>query len=212
MNQFLYCNRNYLLRRILNKQENADIIKDLIESILDIKIKRITVNHYLKKNEKYLPQEERFGVADVRIKTDANEDYNIGIQFLDGKHLPIKIALYYLYVHTNQICYEDERKTAKTITINFIDFPYQNNNSKYHEVTILNNFKTINFKEQEAEAHIIELPKFKIENLDKISKAEQWIGYIKGENQEILDTIISKNKYIDKLDKMVQDYWDNETI
>ena len=54
MNQFLYCNRNYLLRRILNKQENADIIKDLIESILDIKIKRITVNHYLKKNEKYL--------------------------------------------------------------------------------------------------------------------------------------------------------------
>ena len=94
MNQYLYCNRNYVLRKILNTEERTDIIKDLIEGILEIKIKNIFVNPYVKKNEKYLPREENFGVVDVRIKTDELQDYNIGIQFLDGKHIQTKIALY----------------------------------------------------------------------------------------------------------------------
>ena len=199
MNQYLYCNRNYILRKILNTEERADIIKDLIEAILEIKIKEILINPYVKKNEKYLPREENFGVVDVRIKTDELQDYNVGIQFLDGKHIQTKIALYYLYVHSNQIFYND-------------DFPYQYKSSDYHEIAILNKFKSIDFREEEAEAHMIELPKFKVSDLNNLTKAEQWIGYIKGENQKLINEIISKNMYIKKLNELVQEYWNNETI
>lgn len=212
MNQYLYCNRNYILRKILNTEEQADIVKDLIEGILEIKIKDILINPYIKKDEGYSPREENLGVVDVRITTDELQDYNVGIQFLDGKHIQTKIALYYLYVHSNQIFYDDERKISKTITINFMDFPYQYKSSDYHEIAILNKFKSIDFKEEAAEAHIIELPKFKVSDLDNLTKAEQWIGYIKGENQKLIDEIINKNMYIKKLDELVQEYWNNETI
>ncbi len=201
-----------MLRKILNTQENADIIKDLIEGILDMKIQRISVNPYVVKNQRYLPEEEKFGVVDVRIKTFEHQEYNVGIQFLDGKHLQTKIALYYLYVHSNQVCYGDKREISKTITINFLDFPYQYKSSEYHKIAILNKFRTIDFKEAEAEAHIIELPKFNILDQKKITKAEQWIGYIQGENQKLLKNIIDENKYIERLDKMVQTYWEHEKI
>lgn len=210
MNQFLIKNRNYVLRKILNKKENIHIIKDLIEGILNLDIKSIKLNEYLEEKEKYLPLEENFGVADVRIKTDTDEEFNIGISFLDGMHIQTKIALYYIYVHTNQICYDVKRPIAKTITINFLDFPYYQSFG-YHKKAILNKFRTIDFSEEEAETHIIELPKFKILNSDKMTKQEQWISYIKGE-RGIINKVKRENKYICELDNLVHKYWVNEKI
>ena len=117
-----------------------------------------------------------------------------------------------MYVHSNQICYKDRRKISKTITINFVDFPYQNKSMEYHRIAILNKFRTIDFKEEEAETHIIELPKFKVFDSENITKAEQWVGYINGNNKELIKKIINKNKYIQKLDELVQEYWNEEKI
>ena len=211
MNQFLITNRNYVLRKVLNTQENIPIIKDLIEGFLNIHIETIELNDYLEEKEKYLPLEDNFGVADVRIKTDKNEEFNVGISFLDGMHIQTKIALYYLYVHTNQICYNNKRLIAKTITINFLDFPYYHSYG-YHKKAILNKFRTIDFKEEEAETHIIELPKFTILDPNKMTKQEQWISYLKGGKQEIINKVKRENKYIRELDKKVHEYWINEKI
>ncbi len=210
MNHVLHYNRNYVLRKMLNNEESKEIVRDLIESILHIKIESISINPYAFKNERFLPKEENFGVVDVRIKTSEHESYNVGVQFLDGKHIATKIALYYLYIHSNQTSYDDNRKIVKTITVNILDFPYQS--KTYHEVTILNDFKTLDFKEQEAEAHLIELPKFKVSDPKKLTREEQWISYIQGADLELVEKSKKENKYIEKLDKMVQDYWDRETI
>lgn len=211
MNQFLITNRNHVLRKVLNKQKNVLIIKNLIESILNIHIKNIKLNEYLEGKEKYLPLEENFGVADARIKTEQGEEFNIGILCIDGMHIQAKIALYYLYVHTNQVYYDDKREIAKTITINFLDFPYYKSYG-YHKKAILNKFRTIDFKEEEAEAHIIELPKFKILDPNNMTKQEQWISYLKGEEPGIINKVKRENKYICKLDEQVHTYWANEKI
>ena len=58
MNQKFVSNSNYVFRRILNSEDCLDILKNLIEAILDINIKEILLNPYLKKIEKYLPKEE----------------------------------------------------------------------------------------------------------------------------------------------------------
>ena len=44
-----------------NNKKNQDIIKDFIESFLNIEIQKIELNPYLKSKEKYLPSEEKFG-------------------------------------------------------------------------------------------------------------------------------------------------------
>ena len=119
MNRKLVAKSNYVLRKVLNSKENVDILQDLIESFLKLKIETIELNPYLKNKEKYLPSEENFGIADVRITTKDKETYNVGIQFVDGYYIQNKILLYYAQIHTNQLEYNPERKIAKTITINF---------------------------------------------------------------------------------------------
>ena len=209
MNHVLISNRNFVLRKVLNTEENIDIIKDIIEAFLNIKIKSIFLNTYL--DEKYLPIEEKFGVTDVRIITDKNEEFNIGIQFLDGQHIQTKIALYYLYVHTNQIHYNDERTIAKTITINFMDFPYYKSFG-YHKRVILNKFKKIDFKEEEAESHIIEIQKFHVSYINNMTREEQWITCLKDDENNIKKKIKEENVYIKKLDKAIYKYWEEEKI
>ena len=72
-----------------------------------------------------------------------------------------------------------KEKIAKTITINILDFTYYQT-LEYHKIEFLNKFKSIDFSEENAETHIVELPKFKINNDKKMSKQEQWIAYFKG--------------------------------
>ena len=69
MNRKFISNSNYVFRKILNSEESLSILKNFIEAILNIKIKEIELNPYLTKKEKYLPSEEKFGIADVKMKT-----------------------------------------------------------------------------------------------------------------------------------------------
>jgi len=211
MNQELICNRNYVLKKVLSNDNYKNIIKDIIQSILEIEIKSIKIKSYIDTLEKYIPAYEKMGILDVRVTTSRDEELNIGIQFLDGKHIQKKIALYYLFVHSNQIYYGDNRKTAKTITINILDFVYYQTLA-YHKKEILNKFKSIDFSEEKAETHIIELPKFKIINQKNISKKEQWIAYFKGEEGDIIEKIKEENIYIRYLDELIKEYWRKERI
>ena len=193
MNHELICNRNYVLSKILSNSNYTNIIKDLLQSILEIEIKDIKINSYINVLEKYIPTYEKMGVVDVRVITKKEEELNIGIQFIDGKHIQKKIALYYLFVHTNQIYYEDNRNTARTITINILDFTYYQA-LEYHKIEYLNKFKSIDFSEEKAETHIVELPKFKIKNEKEITKKEQWIAYFKGADTKTIETIKEKRR------------------
>ena len=83
MNRKFISNSNYVLRKVLNNEDCLDILKDFIEAILDINVEEIELNPYLKKIYNYLPKEENFGIADVRVRTDENEEINVGIQFID---------------------------------------------------------------------------------------------------------------------------------
>ena len=211
MNHELICNRNYVLSKILSNSNYTNIIKDLLQSILEIEIKDIKINSYINVLEKYIPTYEKMGVVDVRVITKKEEELNIGIQFIDGKHIQKKIALYYLFVHTNQIYYEDNRNTARTITINILDFTYYQA-LEYHKIEYLNKFKSIDFSEERVETHILELPKFKVNNENEMSKKEQWIAFFKGVDISTMEKIKEENIYIKYLDELVKEYWKKEKI
>ncbi len=209
MNRKLVAKSNFVLRRVLNTKENIDIIKDFIESILGIEIEEIKQNEYLRKKEKYLPSEENFGVVDCRIKTTNGEEINIGIQCVDGIYIQTKMLLYYSQIHLNQLEYDDNREFARTITINLLDFNYFETKNYEKKITIETNEK--NVKSKEIELHVIELPKIKY-NTDKMNKKKEWITYMEGSNIKEIEKITARNKYINKLDKQLEYYWQNETM
>lgn len=208
MNRKFISNSNYVLRKIINNEECLNILKDFIESILDINIKEIELNPYLEKKSKYLPKEENFGIADVRIRTDENEEINVGIQFIDGIYVQTKMLMYYAQIHLNQLEYNEKREFAKTITINILDFNHFLS-PEYQKVIKINSNETyINI--EELEFYVIELPKFMYSV--NMSKKEQWISYLKGDNEDIIKEIKRKNKNIKLLDELTEKYWLEEKM
>lgn len=209
MNRKLVSKSNFVLRKVLNTKENIDIIKDFIEAILEIDIEKIKLNEYLRKKEKYLPSEENFGVLDCRIQTKEGENFNIGIQYVDGIYIQTKMLLYYSQIHLNQLDYNDNREFARTITINLLDFNYFETQNYEKKISIETNEKKV--KSKEIELYVIELPKVKYSN-DKMNRKKEWIIYLEGSNIEKIEKIKEENKYICELDKQLEKYWENETM
>lgn len=208
MNRKLISHSNYVLRQVLNKKQELEILKDFLQAILEIEIQEISLNPYLEEKSKYLPREENFGIADLRIKTQ-DEEMNIGIQFLDGIYVQTKMLLYYAQVHLNQTEYDKKREFVKTITINILDFNCFSGSEYDRKIEIKS--KEGNFNLQEMEFRVIELNKF-IEK-EKMTKKEEWICYLKGNtNKQILNKIIENNVQIKKLDELLKKYWLEEKM
>ena len=53
MNRKFISKSNRVLRKVLNSKENLDILKDLIETFLEIQIEKIALNPYLERGIKY---------------------------------------------------------------------------------------------------------------------------------------------------------------
>ncbi len=205
MNQKLIAKSNFVLGEILNSNGSLDILQDFIESILKIKIENIKLNHQKDKDKK---ESKKIGIVDVRIITEDKEELNVGIQIIDGKYIQTKLLLYYAQVHNYQL--ETNDKIAKTITINILNENYYETYC-YHQKVLLKN-KEPNLHEEEIELHIIELPKFQPIFLHQLNKEEQWITYIKGQYIEEIDRVKRMNYKINKLDKLVDNYWKEEVI
>lgn len=209
MNKKFISKSNYVLRKVLNKNENVDILKNFIEAILEIDIDEIELNPYLTKKAQYLPAEENFGIADVRVKTKENEQLNIGIQFLDGEYIQTKILMYYAQIHLNQLEYDRKREIAKTITINILDFKYFNFEDYQKIIKIDSNQGDI--KLEELEICVLELPKFYAKR-GNLTLKDQWVCYFKGSEEDKLDEILKDNPDIKKLDDLLNKYWEDEKM
>mgnify|MGYP000516723861 CR=1 FL=1 len=209
MNRKFVSKSNLVLSKILNSNNCLDILKDFIETILKVKIKNITLNN--PKENKYYSSTTYYsmGIVEVRIQTE-DEELNVGIQIIDGNYVQNKMFLYYARVHTNQITYNDNRKIAKTVTINILDFNYFSSYNYHRKISIKTNIIDDNILET-MEMHVIELPKFAIKNLDNINRKEEWIAYFRGCDNNVLEKI-KNNKNIALLDMLLEKYWIEEKM
>ena len=208
MNRKFVAKSNFVLRRVLNSEDNIDILKEFIEVILDIKIRETQINPYLEKRKNNLPAEENFGIADLRIKTNENEELNIGIQIIDGEHILTKMFLYYAQIYSNQLEYDDNREIAKTITINILDFIFTKE-TKYHSRMVLKEKEIEDTVKDYLEMHILELPKFAMKIRKEMNLKEAWMNYLRGDN---IEEAIKKSKKIEKLDDILKKYWREEVM
>lgn len=213
MNRKLISNSNYVLKKIFKSIESLDILQDFIEAFLKIKIKRIKFNSYKIINSKKIPIEELFGFANVRVITTANEEINIGIQFLDGLYIHTKLLLYYAQVHVNQLKYNTKQNIGRTITINIFDFNCFVSDEYHKKILIKPKDKVKNVAINEnLELHIIELKKFICNPYIGLNPKEEWILYLIGEDKEKIKEILNKNEKIKKLDELLDKYWQEEKI
>ena len=206
MNQKFISENKLVIRKVLNSEDSLDITKNFIESILNISIKKIILNPNLLKIKENLSIEQNLEIIEVRIVTDKDEEINVGIQFVDEQNIKTQLLTYYMKIHANQLKYNENRKLARTLTINILDFIYFASLKYDKKIKIDCKDKNINLEEMEF--YIIELPKFKNITEEKMNLKEEWIIYLKGSNKKKIENI--KNDKIKKLDKLLDDYINNK--
>ncbi len=214
---------DYVFKRIFGKPENNQELKELLEAILNIEIKKVEV-----KNPEITKDyaDEKLGVLDIRAQI--NEDAMIDIEMQVAN---VKTMVNRNIAYTSRLIAEDSRAGAtyeglkKFISITILGENLLERNT-YHSVVHLKfenieKNKQVNMgyvKEQEIltdriEIHYIELKKFLKKNPEMNDKLEQWLWLLIGEEEKV-KMASKKNKTIEKvvedLDEMSAD--ENERL
>ena len=186
---------DYAFKRVFGRNGNEGILKDFLESILDIEIKDIIIqNPEIPKNMR----DSKIGILDVRAEINGKEIIEVEMQVQNQYNIDKRSPIYITKIYSDQLKEGDSYVEVKKVAvINILNFNYYERNS-YHSV---GRMKFENSKENEKvdmgyileeqyvtddlEMHFIELSKFRKKNPDISSKLDQWLWLICGEEEKI---------------------------
>ncbi len=196
-----------VFKRVFSREGNEDILKALLEAILDKPIQEVIVkNPELPKNL----YDSKAGVLDVKVEIDKNIICDVEMQVQDFGNIDKRSSVYMATLETEGIKKgEDYKQAKKVIAINLLNFEYYKRNS-YHNIAHMkfektkeNEYVDMGYSNEEElatndlEMHFIEIPKFEKKNPGANTKLEQWLWLLAG-REEKLEMARKKNKEIDK--------------
>ena len=205
---------DYVFKRVFGKKGNENILKDLLEAILDIKIEKVEVQNPEIPKEAI---EDKLSVLDIKAELNKNTIVDIEMQVVDEKNIEERSVVYLSKNTSGQLqTGEQYINLKKSIVINLLNFNHYKRNS-YHHVAKMkfdkskeNEYVEMGYKEEEEvatekiEMHFIELPKFKKKNPGVENKIEQWLWTIIGEEGKI-EMARKGNKEVEKAIKVVDE-------
>ena len=115
----LQLTNDYIFKRLFSKKGNEDILKDLLEGILEIPIKEVEVMQEVELERVNI--KDKLGVLDIKAIINENITVDIEMQIVDEKNM-IERTLYYwagLY-YTGLKRGKDYKLNNKVITINIL--------------------------------------------------------------------------------------------
>ena len=201
---------DYVFKRIFGQEENKEALKDLLQSILNIKIKDVQINNPEIPKNFY---DSKYGVLDLKVTLDNSVIVNVEMQLQNQHDIEPRSTYYMASTYAGQLG-EGEPYTncKKVIVIDILNFNYYKRNT-YHSVAKMkfeeaseNEVVDMGYKDEDMyatkyiEMHVIELPKFKKKNPDIHTKLEQWLWLFIGGDEKVKKA--SKyNKEIEKINK-----------
>lgn len=203
-----------VFKRVFAKEGNEDILKALLEAILEIPILEVVVKNPELPRNLY---ESKAGILDVKVQIDKNIICNIEMQVKDLKNMDKRSTYYMSRILSDELKKsEDYAEIKNTIVINLLNFEFYKRNS-YHSIahmkfekTKKNEFVDMGYKSedeiatQDLEMHFIEIPKFVKKDSKANTKLEQWLWLIAG-REEKLEMAKKEDKEIKKAMKIIDE-------
>ena len=134
----LQLTNDYIFKRLFSKKGNEDILKDLLEGILEISIKEVEVMQEVELER--VDIKDKLGVLDIKAIINENITVNIEMQVVDEKNM-IESTLFYwagLY-YTGLKRGRDYTLNNKVITINILMYNIFKKESYHTIATIRDN-------------------------------------------------------------------------
>ena len=205
---------DYVFKKVFAKAGNEEILKDFLESILEIKIQKIEV-----KNPE-LPKDlidKKAGILDIKAELNESQICDIEIQVANEKNIEHRSTYYMSKLIAEQLNKKEEyNKLKKTIVINLLNFNYYKRNS-YHQIAHMKFEKTKEEKyvdmgytkedelaTEDIEMHFIEIPKFIKKNCGINTKLEQWLWLLTGKGEKV-EMAEKENKKIKKAIEILEE-------
>ena len=203
-----------VFKRVFSKEGNEDILKSLLEAILEIEIKEVIVKNPELPRDIY---DTKAGILDVKVEIDKNIICDIEMQVKDLRNMD-KRSTYYMsrLISEGLKKNEDYINIKNTIVINLLNFEFYKRNS-YRSIAHMKFEKTkereyvdmgIQHEEEiatkDVEMHFIEIPKFIKKNPEAETKLEQWLWLIAGREEKI-KMAKKRNKEIEKAMKIIEE-------
>ena len=197
MDKLLSLKMDFVFNRLFSKKGNESILKDFLESILDIKIEKIEIIPEARLER--TSRNNKYGVLDLKATLNDGIVVDIEMQVNDNKDIEKRTIFYAGKLMSEQLELGEKYYQIKDIImINILDYEFIDL-PEYHTEAI-----TVARKHREYEMvqslryHFIELPKFRRAHPDLNNKLEQWLAFIDGINKEMVEMAIKKNKEIKK--------------
>ena len=192
----LQLTNDYIFKRLFSKKGNEDILKDLLEGILEIPIEKVEVMQEVELER--VDIKDKLGVLDIKAIINENTTVDIEMQIANEKNM-IERTLYYwagLY-YTGLKRGQDYKLNNKVITINILMYNIFKK-EKYHTIATIkedeNNEKIID----KLEIHFIELPKFLKSREIGNKKLRQWLEFICNKRKGEIEMAVRENEKIAK--------------
>ena len=192
----LQLTNDYIFKRLFSKKGNEDILKDLLEGILEIPIKEVEVMQEVELER--VDIKDKLGVLDIKAIINENITVNIEMQIVDEKNM-IERTLYYwagLY-YTGLKRGKDYKLNNKVITINILMYNIFKKEN-YHTIATIRDNENKEKITDKLEIHFIELPKFLKSKENGNRKLRQWLEFICNKRKGEIEMAVRENEKIAK--------------
>lgn len=203
-----------VFKRVFSKEGNEDILKSLLEAVLERKIKKVVVKNPELPRNLY---DSKSCVLDVKAELDRNILCNIEMQ-MTKQNFSDKRTMFYTARMTADDALkrgEDYTKIKNIIVINLLNFEYYLRNC-YHNIAHMKfedpkEYEKVDmgYETQEdiaihnLEMHFIEIPKFIKKNPVANTDLEKWLWLLAGK-EEKLDMAKEENESIKKAIEIIE--------
>lgn len=177
-----------VFKRVFSREGSEEILKSLLEAILDMEIKQVVVKNPELPRNLY---DSKAAVLDVKVEIDKDIICDIEMQVKDLKDIDKRSSYYMSRILSDELKKSEQYEKVKTaIAINLLNFEFYKRNSyrsiahMKFERTKENEYIEMGYKNEDEiatkdlEMHFIELPKFVKKNPGTNTKLEQWLWLI----------------------------------
>lgn len=201
---------DFVFKKLFGKQENKDLLKDLLIAIIEEPIKEIEIQKD-SSLEKTL-EINKTGILDIKATLNNNTIVNIEMQVKNQYNTVERSLFYWSSLYHNELCKgEDYITNKRTISINILNYNcFQE--GPYHEVARIKRDYNNLILTKDLELHYIQIPKFVEEKRQTQTKLDQWIQFIGDINEKGVKEAMEKNKVIKKASEELEYLTGDEEI
>ena len=190
--------RDIVFKRIFGAKGNEGILKDFLESILDIEIESLELDL----STEMLPEfyDVKKSRIDVRVRFLDGTEVNVEMQMDVSKYDEKRCMYYWSKIYSNTLEEKEEyAQLRKTICIWILNGRKYNEFKDFHSKWKMMDCK---YKKEgdfgDIEIHVIELKKLRETGIMKPTKKEFWLWFIDHTNEELVKMASISNEKIEK--------------